>query len=282
MAIAVRNIATATAGSISTITLNIPKPTGTVDGDLMYVHIQVSSTGISFSAPANWDLVDSDTANIGSYLYRKTAASEGSTFIFSAGVLGNTSAIGSCISLYDTEGVGNPSQDVYTETVDTSADTTADNTGVTPTFSPGSMLVAFMGGNGAQTSFSSYAVANNNPSWTEDLDTSTNFGGSVCSAAIAHSSRDFITATGAFTATIADALATAVYLVSIKPAGVSIASTVMNIAASVPTPAESSAQTASAGFTGTGVMPAPTVTEADPLWQNTTKSSSSWTNTQKS
>lgn len=283
MAIAVRNIATATAGNAGNPgTITISKPTGTVDGDLMYAFFQSSTTDSgTISTLSGWTLVDSDTtAGAASYLFRKTASSEGSSYGWSYGALGGFSLRGTIISVYDSDG-NNPTQDVYTKTADASADTTADNTGVTPTFSPGSLLIAFIGIGQTATSLSGYAVADNDPTWTEAEDEQTSFGGAVTTMAIAHATRNLITATGAFSATIADAATTAVYLVSVQPSGVS-ATAGFAIAEAIPTPTESSAQTASAGFSGAVAMLDSTVTEADSEWQNTTKSSSSWTNTSKS
>ncbi len=249
---------------------------------MIYVFIQVSRLGLTFTPPADWTLVDSDTASLGSYLYRKTAASEGSTFTFTTSVLGNTTYIGICVALRDTAGAGNPTQDAYTETIDTSADTTADNTGVTPTTSPGGMLLAFIGSVNIETSYSAYAVATSNPSWTEGADIAASGGGDICSAALAYASRDFTTATGAFSATIANSAVTAVYLVAVKPAGFSIASPLATIDTTGFNPAL--AYAASVAMPVRSIVlfgPTPVVVETDPTVLNTSKTSASFINTSK-
>lgn len=301
MAIALRGSITTTTGNHDvTINVALNKPTGVVDGDLLYVFIQTMRT-VTFTPPADWVLVDSDAATNNSHLFRKVAASEGSTFTFSASVTASTTYIGMCIALYDTAGAGSPTQDVYTETIDSTADTTADNTGVTPTSSPGGMLLAFIGSPNVLTSYSAYAIATGNPSWTEGVDTSANIDTRTCSAALAYASRDSVAATGDFSATIADSAATTVYLIAVKPAGYSIASPLSTI--SVLGLASTSALSVAMPL-GSMVLSglAPSVSEADPLWataskntasaantsknaataSNTSKNSASWSNTQKS
>jgi hypothetical protein len=267
---------------VSAISLVVNKPTGTVDGDLMLALVQLSRLGVTVSAPAGWTLVDSDTATAGTHLFKKVASGEGSTFTFTASVGGNTAAVGIVISLYDTVS-GSPVVGPFTETVDGSADTTADNTGVTPTLSPGSLLLACMGGPGAATTFSAYAVANNNPTWTEAKDNSNTFAGETCSAAVAYATgRDLITATGAFSATIGASLVTAVYLLSIQPSAVSVTVPLMNLALSPLAPAVSMVSNFAVPLMNlTLSIPTPSVATADPLWQNPSKHSASATNTTK-
>lgn len=275
MAIALRGtVGSATGGSVTNVSLTLTKPTGVVDGDLLYIFLQYSRTDLTVTPPAGWTLVDSDTATIGAYLYRRTASSEPSTYEFTAPVLGNTAGLGLIWAHYDTAGAGNPKQDVITEVVDGSADTTADNTGVTPTCAPGSMLVAVIGTPGVATSYSGYAVANNNPTWSEGADTNHNFGGDTVSAAMAYATgRDLITATGAFSATIANSATTAVYLMNIQPAGFSLAAPLMTLALGPLAPAISLAATVAPPVMNLSLsMPAASVATSDPDWTNTTKS----------
>lgn len=284
MAVQVRASSVITTTSSGAFSVDLAKPTGTVDGDKLLVLIQSSASSVALTPPAGWDAVDdSGGANQGAYLFAKTAASEGSTFSFTGNTGGNSSHVGICVALYNTDG-GTPSHTLYTETVDGSADTTADNTGVTPTMAPGALLLALIGSKSVQTSYSTYAVADNNPTWVELQDANANISGEASSAAAAYATgRDLITATGAFSATIANSSTSTVYLFSIQPASLTVSAPVLTASGALIAPAVSAAATISAPvLSASGAVPAPTVTETDPEFVNATKNNSSFTNAPKS
>jgi hypothetical protein len=284
MAVLLRESSVTTTGSGGAFTISLTKPTGTIDGDRLFVFIQTSTSAPTLTPPAGWTLVDDSTsANLGAFYYTKVAASEGSNFDFTGNIGGNFSAVGICVALYDDAGFGTPTTSPYTETTDASADTTADNTGVTPTATPGSLLLVFIGSKNAQVTASTYAVANNNPTWTELQDTSTNFGGETCSGAAAYAvGRDLITATGAFTATLSGSAATTVYLVSSQAPSFAFSANLATLAGSGKSPSETSAQTATANLaTLASSGKSPTSTQGDPTVANVTKNNGSWTNVTK-
>jgi hypothetical protein len=284
MAVQVRDTTSVATGHASALSVVIPKPTGTVDGDKLQVLIQISRLGVTFTAPSGWTLKDSDTANIGAYYYEKTASSEPSDWTWTASVGGDTAAVGLCAALYDDAGAGTPVTSVYTKTVDTSADTTADNTGVTPTAAPGELLLALIGGQGALATFSAYAVATNNPTWVEDEDINRQQVSETCSAAMAHATgRNLITATGAFSATISTSLATAVWLISVQPAGFTFSIPAAAVDTAGITFTETAALTATipaavVDIAGLDMTPA----QADPEFSNQAKNAATFTNQPKS
>lgn len=283
MAIAYR--AQSTGGRTSAGTLTLTKPTGTVDDDIMYAFFQSSSSASGTVATlSGWTLVDSDnTAGGWSYLFRKSASSEGSSYDWSISASGSFIIQGILLSFYDDAAGGAVEQDVYTKTVDATADTTANNTGITPTTSPGCMMVVFIGINGVATSLSSYAVANNNPSWTERYDTAETSGGELTTVAIATAVRDYATDTGAFTATIANSSPTAVYLLSIRPnPNLVLGMSVLTADSSLPSPQVNLSQTAALSVVSADAdVEDPTSVNTTSDWTNQSKNSSVWVNQTK-
>jgi hypothetical protein len=284
MAILARTAQTVSSSSSGTIDISLSKPAGTVDGDKLVVVINLSAAGVTLTEPSGWTLTDSSTASLGSYFYEKTASSEGASWNWTGSVGGNVSWVGIVNAFYDDAGLGTPSTAVFTKTVDTSADTTPDNTGVTPTMSPGAMLLVLIGGKGAQATYSGYAVATDDPgTWVEDGDTNANVAGEACSAAMAHASgRNLITATGAFSATASTSITSCVWLISLQPTAFAFTANVVNLAASGKSPSESSAQTLSPNVvTLASAGQAATVTQGDPTVSNTAKNSETFTNPSK-
>jgi hypothetical protein len=80
--------ASSSIGARSVQTQVINKPTGTVDGDLMLLKLAVR-VGVTPVTPAGWTFVASEiraaASNSGIYLYKKTAASEPSTYTLDVG-----------------------------------------------------------------------------------------------------------------------------------------------------------------------------------------------------
>ncbi len=274
--------AVSTQGSkLSNFDLVIDKPTGTVSGDLMLAHIALNYSSSSISAvPSGWTLTDSDSSNFGGFVYQKIAGgSEPSTYTWSVSVLGSTSAVGAISSWT------NPHQttpvDVKSERANASS-TTATGDTITPTTAPESVLLFFVAYTGGAYSVSGYAVANNNPSWTEAYDYVVDSGLNDAGIALAYASRDLITATGSATATISSAAANYVNILSIRPAGfaldvpVAVVETA-GLAASESMVASVSVPVATVAIAGQ----ATTVAEGDVDFTNTQKNTGNWINTQK-
>jgi len=164
---------------------------------------------------------------------------------------------------------------------DNASSTTVTGTTITPTTSPESLLVAFTAAD-VNVSTSGYAVANNNPSWTEVAENGRTSGLSEVSQALAYGVRDFVTATGAFTATLSSAGANTACLLSIRPAGFSFAPPVMALTATEVVPVVASAQTILPPvMTITATAQVPSVAQADPKWRAQDKNSASWNNVDK-
>lgn len=251
--------------------LSCNKPTGTVDGDSMLAIISYADAN-SPSPPAGWTLLDSETTSTHSYEYWKIASSEGSSYTFDSGLIAGASiAIISFANSHPSSPI-----DKHSVNTDASANTTATGTAITPTAAPGGVLVFIVASDNVLT-VSGYAVANNNPTWTEQTD----FDTAGAQIAVATGSYDFVTTTGAPTATLSGSFDCAVYMVAIKPTDPTIAAG-FTTATAIPTPAVSSAQTvAPSAFSATAAVPAPTVAQADPKWHNTSKNTASPTNTAK-
>lgn len=281
MAVELRAFDTANVEGTSDLSIN--KPTGTIDGDLMLCHISLNSSATP-TTPSGWTLQQSDTtdADNKSYLYSKVASSEGSGYNFGCnpGSLGNPGR--GWISSWS----GTPSIDVKSVRRNT-ASTTATGDTITPTTSPDSKLLFFItsADAGTQTqAASAYAVATSNPSWTELYDGfgATGVGPAAVQGSLAYADRDFITATGSATATLAVSKTNVVHLVSLRPSELSISADAMTAATAIPAPQESAAVSISAdAMTAATAMPSSTVTQADSKYANQDKNSATYTNPDK-
>src|SRR5690349_15475831 len=92
MALAFRSKSTAANGAAPT-SLNVTKPSGVVDGDLLIAFVTIAGDQTISSVPSGWTTVGSTTTGTATgdctqAVYAKIAASEGSsyTWSFSAGV----------------------------------------------------------------------------------------------------------------------------------------------------------------------------------------------------
>ncbi len=101
-------VATSSASGTGT-TIVVNKPTGTVDGHLMFAWVSVNASG-TYTGPAGWTEI-ADFSNVGggaytSALYYKIAASEGSSYTFTS--TGSAASCGGILTLshaaYDTIG----------------------------------------------------------------------------------------------------------------------------------------------------------------------------------
>lgn len=263
--------------------LVITKPTGTVDGDLMLCHISLNSASTP-TTPTGWTLEQSDTTDVDnkSYLYSKTASSEGSTYNFGC----NVGLVGSPGRGWISSWSGTPSIDVKSIRRN-AASTTATGDTITPTTSPDSKLLFFVTAQDTgvlSQNASGYAVATSDPSWTELYDGfgDTGVGPAAVQGSLAYADRDFITATGSATATLAVSKANVVHLVSLRPASISVSADAMTTATAIPTPQESAvASITSDVMTTATAMPSSTVTQADPKYSNQDKNSATYTNPDK-
>lgn len=87
-------IATASQYEGSAMTISVPVPSGTADGDLLVAVIGVPGTGTSFTAPMGWALdINSPDGGGSIYIATKIAASEGASATFTWGASNGASAL---------------------------------------------------------------------------------------------------------------------------------------------------------------------------------------------
>src|SRR6187399_2643176 len=90
MAIAVRAVAvanTGTAQGTGSPGLAISVPTGTLDGDLLYMGVMAASSTGTFDTPGGWTVVEAQFASTGQAsakmaVYRKVASGEPASYTF--------------------------------------------------------------------------------------------------------------------------------------------------------------------------------------------------------
>lgn len=258
----------ATNGSGAQETIDVTKPAGTVDGDIMFTHIQASTTASFDTVPTGWTLLDSNSTLPTGRFYYRVASSEGSSYQWKISA-GGAFAVHIATSTFYNQ--NSTPVATYTKVEDGSADTVADNTGVTPTASPNALLVAFLAAP-TNISFSNYAVADNNPSWTEAYDTGSGSGGNNCEVAMAYGVRNLTTATGAFSADMTGSAQSVVYLFSIH-GNLEVTADLLTIDTATPDVSVSAAAsiTVPALVVDTATLDV-TVTEGDPDVVNSDKS----------
>lgn len=264
-------------------TFDIAKPTGTIDGDLMIAHIQTSDSAVTVATLTGWTLKDSDTTagNGATYIFYKIASSEGSTYTWSVntgGVGGNKGALGAISTWRNTHQTTPIGQ--YSKNVDTTSNTTAVGTAITPNRAPDALLVAFTSNLGAELSYSAHSIANNNPTWTEVYDTTANGGAPALESIVcAYGLYPYITTTGAYNATISGSAKSTTYLMMIQSADFNFAGAFALTSAINAN--ESGAYSIPAGFQAIGTLSA-TVATGVAKFTNLIKSATTWINQSKS
>ena len=184
---------------MSTDTVTLDKPSGTIDGELLIAF--VSGTGGTLSAtlntvPSGWTLINGDSGDGRNlYAYYKIASSEPSSWNWvwstSLNLAGSVLRISdfSSASPIDTSSVsshtGSPSL-VFTNAI-------------TPSSGDGLLLFGLCANNTSNVGATGYAIATNNPSWTERADIAN---GTSQVFALASAQRPQTTSTGNASATV--------------------------------------------------------------------------------
>ncbi len=198
------NTNSANAGSVV-----ITKPTGVVEGDFMIatINAQSDSNPPVVTPPAGWStvVISNGTADSLTTFSKIAGSSEEANYTFSMTFDTNKYMIGSITRI-----TGSKYVDISSGKSN-SASTTATGTALSPVNTDGVML--FFVGSGAVTTTSSYAIATNNPNWTEQFNVIIS---PHLSLAMAYSSRPEITSTGAVTATIDSSAINEVNLIVLK------------------------------------------------------------------
>lgn len=271
---------TAFAGNVDNLVLS--KPSGTVDGDLLIAFISGSQP--ADSTPSGWtqELVDVSTRNWS--IYSKIASSEGASWTW--GITDSNGEVGGGVIRIDGH---KPSGYYDKEDQDAVADdATPSYTNITITPAAAQSLLIFFVSWVADvgvTGVSGYAIATDNPTWTERIDLRGS--GNNQGFAVATALRPETSATGVSSCTLDGADGTAdsdCALISILAnPDVSVSPAVITMAASVQAPTVTGGATVSpAVVTITAAVQAPTVSTAAAKWSNASKNSTSWTNQNKS
>jgi hypothetical protein len=240
----------------------------------MLAHIQVSGTATVVTPPSGWTLDNSDTtANGHSFIYRKVASSEGTSYTWAMNTGSTVSTVGAISSFYNaSSSIGASSKNIG------DVDTTAEGTAITPVVSPQSLLVAFVG-SATASAYSAYAIVNNNPTWTEAFDNNVDSGANDASQAMAYATWEYASTTGAFSATQSVSGDATVYFYSLKPSTANFTDTIggVTIGGIAPTYTQTLNYVDTIGgvtISGASVS----VTQRDNIWTNETKPSTTWTN----
>ena len=286
MAVAHGSESTANADADASVV--VTKPTGLAAGDFMLAFCVREASSEGFATPAGWTSLNANnfgtqlsTAVFGKVADSSDAAATNFTFA-PAGTLGDGSSV--ALVRVTGQGFGTPAGN----TVDTSAtdstgafpDETVSFAGLTP-LAANSMLYMFLANSDVSSNitFGSYAVANNNPSWTELYDVS-EFSERF-QWALAYGAYASAGATGNFSANTAngDSGDYVGVLVAVNESGnVTVSPNVITATLSIQAPTVAGgANVSPTVVTVTLTVQAPTVTTPANIWLEQSESSTAWT-----
>lgn len=285
MAVAFASSSTGTNSGDSALV--ITKPTGLAAGDVLVAFCLRAFDGSGFSTPSGWTLLQSqaDGTAYSVSVFAKVADSTdaaASNFSFS---VASATGDGTAGALCRITGESFTSVAANIASVDGTATGTSSlsYTGLTPV-GPNSLLVMFVSNQDSNfdVTYSAYAVANSNPTWTEAYDVATV---ENMDYAIAYGTFAPTTTTGNFSATASQSGDHIGCLVSIiETASVTVEPSVINMTVGIQAPSVAADAVVSVGAVSlTSNAPAPTLTLGAAKWSNTDKSAApTWTNTNKS
>lgn len=166
MAIAVQTVSTATFATNATFTGS--RPTGTQDGDLLVAIIANEGGQTVSSVPSGWVLVEETSELNGDFvrIYWKEASSEPASWnwTFSA----TTEHFGGVLRI-DGQVATNP-VDVDAEASVDKDETPSYSSGITPTYENSLLIMAIIANSQTTSGASGYAIATDNPTWTEQIE----------------------------------------------------------------------------------------------------------------
>lgn len=158
--------ATGVYNSAGSTTAVVAKPTGTVDGDLIFVTIQRAAAVNPSSVPTGWNLVKSNLATYGSWVYYKIASSEGASWTWTWAARAKT--MGRAHSFY---GGFNTSTPIQSSTVPYSGTASATAIDIPTLTTSSNNTISLLFASGYSTSAKTFAVPAN---WTEHNETGSN------------------------------------------------------------------------------------------------------------
>jgi hypothetical protein len=190
-------------GSYANTTLTITKPVGLAVGDLLIGVVHGNETG-GITIPTGWTGLSSIVGSVSLITYYKIATSTevaASNFTWTV-TSGNY--IGGLIARVTGHNATTPVA-VFANDTETASSSPTFTSTVTPT-TPDSLLFFFLGtfvNSSTSRTSSGYAIVTSNPTWTEQIDITTNAPGSATyQLAVATATRPQITATGNATVTM--------------------------------------------------------------------------------
>ncbi len=271
MAVAYQSHTVATGSDDTTII----KPASLADGDFMIAMLGQGNNVSAGYTRTDWTALHSIDYGSGFLtILAKIADSTdaaASDFLFSTV---NSSADTSLGALFRISGASFTSP-----AININSDTDTEDTDTTPTYTPGIavrgassllMMGAFATGDATNTT-SAYAIATDDPTWTERVDFD-EAGSADSSLAIATATRTETTDTGTFGLTFAGTPTTTIgFILSIQEsgAGVTVSPAVIDLTASIQAPAITGGAIVSpAVITVTASVQAPTVTAGTGKWSN--------------
>ena len=280
MAVVYESVQTANSGTTS---VTITKPVSLAVGDLMVAHIAASNqdgdvlddfTLSGWTSIATAFVADAFKSHRGSAFYKIAVQADvdATDFTFT----GDADCESMTGAIYRFSGAAAVSGAADS---DDAGGTTFTNT-LTPTFPDSMMLFLISGASNGGINFDSYAITNNNPTWTEryDIDNTAAAGDGDTSMAGATASRPETSATGDSTCsgnqTVASAIIVAIYpivSVTVSPAVITALFAVQD-----PTVSGGAVVTPSVISMAASVQD-PIVTVEAALWEKGTKNSTAWT-----
>lgn len=229
------------------------------------VSVCVSGASLSVVTPTGWTslgfFTNSDVYEVCFQKVADAADVAASTFTFTCTGTGTAQVMQAGIAAWSLENTSAP----VDQSITTSNSTTT--TGITPTIAMGQFIMVFSAYNASGTSGSiaSYAIANNNPAWTEVFDTGTSNGSKFFGIAIAYANSTRLAATGTASATLTGYSDSKIYLLNLVPPATPslVASPVL------PSP---SLRAVVSPFSALLTMSVPTVSAVAAKWRNLAKS----------
>ena len=263
-------------GSSTGTTLSITKPTSLAVGDGMIAFV-ANGDNATITSPAGWTQFSQDTSSVlKAALFWKLATSgdvAASTFDFTLSAGGHSQGAITRLGKNDATSF----IDQFSKA--TGSSTSVSITGITPTKAMGTYLlfVASLQDVQSNNTVGSYAVANNNPSWTESYDQGTGFGTTFLGIAMGYGATSALSASGSATATIQRTANYVGYIINVVPSTLPTASITSTAfpRAGIRIVVAGPALLAATAIASTPSIIAPTLS-------NAAKSASSWTNTSKS
>lgn len=287
MAVAYGSVNSATlAGAGGSGILSITKPTSLASGDMMVAVCGIHGQPADFTPEAGWATLftANDGNNYGIRAFWKIANSTDAAATDFDFTIVNTSGdgiVGWLVRITGSLfiGIGN-----FTFTSDVNNSGATSHT-FTPGVTPPSATALYLMGAYARglTTESGYAITNNNPTWTERVDTNINTTrDSTLSLATAVATS--INPTGDFSLTLANSLEAIGFLIAIEEStNVTVSPGVQSVVVSVQDPTVTGGATASPAVIAVNVnIQAPTVITPAAKWLNPDKNNSSWDNLSKS